>query len=89
MKVDILTFNEWLENSVYVVKSNGIASICSRQNKKEFRSEQVRHYELIEEGTPEDRNFYWMKIYSENYDWIQEQHQIWLKENSLDNVETN
>ena len=84
---DILTYEEWVAVSVMVSKSNGQINIFSLQERKSFLIGDAYTYQPILEDKNE-RGALFLKIYNDNYVWIQQQHQKWLKEH-IDNLENN
>lgn len=79
-ELDILTFREWKENSVGVSHTmDGTYSIWSRQNRKTFMvGDEFKLGVKIKDKLEYGALLY--KIYQDNFDWIQEQHQLWIKE---------
>jgi len=79
--IDILTVREFNENSVGVSNNmDGLTSIFLLQNKKTFNT--FRTWEWNQNYKDElEKRLFMMDIYRKNFDWIQQQHQDWLKEN--------
>lgn len=77
---DILSYREWCENSIAISTSSGITSIFSLQQRNLFLSgdESLKNklYDKHERGA------ILLKLYQDNFDWIQEQHQLWLEQNT-------
>ena len=81
-ELDILTLREWVENGIFISKmNNGVVSVNSRQASKCFLSTSDKNEieKLTLHPKPEMSPIY-QKLYQENFDWILEQHQEWLKD---------
>lgn len=79
--IDILSYREWLENSVAISTSNGTTSIFSLQQKNLFLSGDESLKKKLDDK--HERGGILLKVYQDNFDWIQKQHQLWLKENNV------
>lgn len=77
---DILSYREWCENSVAIGTSNGTTSIFSLQQKNLFLSGDESLKKKLEDKN--ERGAILLKVYRNNFDWIQEQHQLWLEQNT-------
>lgn len=83
VKVDILSFNEWVTTSIYISTSDGITSVNSRQNAKCFFSTNSKdEVDELKENKDPMMSKILGKIYNDNNNWIQEQHQKWIDENA-------
>jgi hypothetical protein len=83
VKVDILSFKEWVTTSIYISTSNGITSVNSRQNAKCFFSTNSKdEVDELKENKDPMMSKILGKIYNDNNIWIQEQHQKWIDENA-------
>lgn len=77
---DILTFRDWKENSIGFVFAQGAVSVISLQKKKKFLTGNHDLRKKLENKHKVSHIL--LKIYRNNFDWIQEQHQLWLEQNT-------
>lgn len=83
-EVDTLTFEEWVANGICIATSGGNIRVISLQASKIFYY--VNQTFLVVDNTPilkelerGTKSSYLKEIFQKHYDWIQEQHQKWLK----------
>jgi len=80
---DELSLREWATNSIFISTSEGVTSVNSRQDSKCFFStDSPREVKELKETKDRLMSNIICKIYRDNYDWIQEQHQKWIDENA-------
>ena len=77
---DILSYYEWKNNSVAIGTSNGTTGIFSLQEKKLFLAGDESLKKKMEDKN--EKGAILLKLYRDNFDWIQEQHQLWLEQNT-------
>jgi hypothetical protein len=83
---DILTYREWRASGVSISKSGGQIKVFSLQDTRVFLCGDNKLEPIIDNSNECEALL--IKIYEDNYVWIQQQHQKWLIDN-LDNMETN
>lgn len=81
--LDILTFEEWVANSICVSTRGGSVKVISLQASKIFLDirqvfVEVKNDSIVKNLERGRNSSYLKEIYQKHYDWIQDQHQKWL-----------